>query len=232
MCGRFTLTIEIAELQKELGLSFPLLTDWNPRYNIAPSQQVSVVLDGKTRSVASMRWGLIPFWVKANAGPSSALINARAESIGIKPSFRESYKKRRCLVLADGFYEWKHVEGKKSPSIPFYFCRVDRKPFLFAGIWDSWKPANAAEENKGFAIITCEANGVVKPIHERMPVMLDAESGWMWLDDTLTSIELDGLLSPYPEDKLDGIPVNRVVYDVNRDDESCIRPQGDQLILY
>jgi putative SOS response-associated peptidase YedK len=227
MCGRFTLTIEIAQLQQELNFAEPFPDGITPRYNIAPSQHVPIIMNAGTHLLTIMRWGFIPFWSKPEGGSATAMINARSETIGIKPAFKRSFLQRRCLVPADGFYEWKRIEGSKSPSIPFHFHRIDRKPFFFAGIWDSWKPAVGAEEQPGFAIITCAANGVVGPVHDRMPVMLDAVYGWKWLEEQAPG-ELPTFLRPYPADKMEAVQVSRAVNSTGRDDEFLVLPAGDQ----
>ena len=206
MCGRFTITVELAEFEEELGIGdFP--ADFTPRYNVAPTQPVAVVRDLLTRRVEWMRWGLIPSWAKDPA-IGTHMINARAETLLEKPSFREAFLKRRCLLLADGFYEWQKFPAKQ-PSIPHYFSLNDHKPFAFAGLWESWKPAGA-EAILSCTIITCAANALIGQIHERMPVILDASSAWRWLSPA-SSNELQQMLVPYPAESMNGYAVSALV---------------------
>ena len=199
----------------------PPEAEWKPRYNVAPSQLLAVVTDAEKRIVSWMRWGLIPAWSKGTGMSANGFINARGETASIKPSFRYAFNHRRCLILADGFYEWKHTERKKSPASPFYFNRVDGKPFFFAGLWDIWKPEGGGDIYSGCAIVTCAANSVVSPVHDRMPVMLDPQVGWKWLS-TQPPAELNSLLISYPEDKMVTREISRAVNDVKRDDESLL----------
>lgn len=181
MCGRFTLTLEISELQRELKLGV-VSADLAPRYNIAPSQQIAVVTDPDERKIEVMRWGLIPFWAKDKA-IGNKLINARSETISEKPSFRNAFQKRRCLIPADGFFEWdKRNREKEGKSIPHYFFLEDHQPFMFAGLWEIWRPAESEDIIYSCTIITCPPNDVVSPYHNRMPVMLDEENSWKWLE--------------------------------------------------
>lgn len=191
MCGRFTLTLEIPALQQELGITAGP-EDWLPRYNIAPSQAAPVVLDAEARKIELLRWGLIPFWAK-DASIGNKLINARAETIAEKPSFRSAFEQRRCLIIADGFYEWK--KQARGPAIPHYYFRQGEKPFAFAGLWENWVDPNK-EKVRSCTIITCEANELVRAVHPRMPVMLTGDDLWRWLRGDSKS-ELMKLLVPY-----------------------------------
>lgn len=183
MCGRFTLKARSAEVAKALGVPELL---FEPRYNIAPTQEVLVVhSEGDDKVMSPMRWGLVPSWSKDGKG----MINARAEGVAKKPSFRTSFRKRRCLIPADGFYEWKAVERKKQP---FYFHLPDSRVFAFAGLWDPWQGQD------GCAIVTAEANGVVHAVHDRMPVILDDFAAW--LDPDNSEEDLLKLLRPYAGD--------------------------------
>lgn len=207
MCGRYTITINADSAREDLGLT-EMPVDYQPRYNVAPTQPVAVVVNGEERKAEWMRWGLIPFWAKDPA-IGSKLINARSETIAEKPAFKNAFQKRRCLVLADGFYEWKKGAGPKGRSQPYYFKRADGKPFAFAGLWESWKSPESGEL-RTCTIITTEANGLVKPVHERMPVMLSGEALWAWLGESRPDSALK-LLRPYPEDVMVAYPVSALV---------------------
>lgn len=220
MCGRFTLTWEAPELQQELGLgSMP--ADWRPRYNIAPSQPVAVVLDGGSRNVEMYRWGLVPRWAKT-IEIGNRLINARSETLTEKPSFRDAFAKRRCLVLADGFYEWHHSTDRTIPGRPYYFQLARHKPFAFAGLWEEWKSPDGTPL-KTCTIITCAANSKVAPVHERMPVILNTENMWHWLSPTAKN-ELTTFLVGFPPEDMEGREVSRIVNNVNIDTLECLQP--------
>lgn len=219
MCGRFTITWEAKELQEELNLGeFPI--DWQPHFNVTPNQMVAVVRDFETRKVERLQWGLIPSWAQ-DATISSRLINARSETLGEKPSFRRALAKRRCLILADGFFEWQKFPDKKVSSKPYYFYLKNKKPFFLAGLWEFWQPAGG-EPVESCTIITCPANEVVAPIHERMPVLFTVESCWDWLMFSQLS-ELQSLLKPYPASLMTAHPVSRQVNDPDCDKPEIIK---------
>lgn len=224
MCGRFTLTIDPNTLQSVLELtSVPVEVE--PRYNIAPSQSVAVVTHDEKRDVEMMKWGLIPSWAKE---PSIAnqLINARAETVAEKPSFRAAFAKRRCLVLADGFYEWERQGGKKKKGAPpNYFQLEDGDPFGIAGLWEVWYPTPNAEPILTCTLITTTANEVVAPIHERSPVILTGERMWAWLDQSATPAQLHDLLRPLPDDQLVTYKVSSSVNSPRNEGASLIQPQ-------
>ncbi len=222
MCGRFTITLEAADLEQDLGVA-EMPVDWQPRYNVAPTQPVAAVLDATSRRAEWLRWGLIPTWAKDPA-IGSRLINARSETITEKPSFRSAFSRRRCLILADGFYEWKRQPDQKGPSQPFYFHRADRKPFAFAGLWETWKPPEG-EVIRSCTIITCEANEVVSPIHDRMPVILSGGQMWQWLEPG-TPETLTGFLKPYPAQWMATYPISRAVNDANRESPELTKSIG------
>lgn len=203
MCGRFTLRARPAEIAKALGVP-ELLFD--PRYNIAPSQEVLVVRSEDDKSLVPMQWGLIPSWSRE----PKPIINARAEGVAQKPSFRLSFRKRRCLIPADGFFEWKTIERKKQP---FYFHLPDSRVFAFAGLWDRWQGEDRC------AIVTTEANCVVSEFHDRMPVILNDFAAW--LDPDNSEEHLLDLLRPYAGE----MRVHPVSMRVNRAAE-----QGSDLI--
>jgi putative SOS response-associated peptidase YedK len=220
MCGRFTITLPADEVHEQLELgSMP--GDWRPRYNAAPSQPVAVVSDASTRNVEWMRWGLIPSWAK-DMDIGNRLINARAETVMEKPSFRQAFNRRRCILLADGFYEWQHLEEKKSRSIPYFFRRKDSAVFGFAGLWETWR-SPAGDEIRSCTILTTSANGVVKPIHDRMPVMLSGDAIWTWILDGKPEDHM-ALLKPYPEDWMERYQVSRAVNDPAQDTPDVVLP--------
>jgi len=220
MCGRFTLSYEAPEAQQELELG-EMPPDWLPRYNIAPSQPVAVVAEVNTRRVEWMKWGLIPSWAK-DPTIGSRMINARSETLSEKPSFRVAYARRRCLILANGFYEWQKIPGIGSSSIPYLFHLEDHRIFTFAGIWESWRTPEG-EDLHTCSIITCRANAVVEPVHDRMPVIFDRQSCWNWLAENRLP-ELQIMLAPYPAEKMGKYTVSRLVNDPRQDVKDCIIP--------
>ncbi len=205
MCGRFTLSLEPGDLQEELGLgSVP--ADLHPRYNVAPTQPVAVVTDPVKRDVALFHWGLVPGWAK-DTSIGSKMINARSETIQEKPSFRNAFARRRCLILSDGFYEWDKVSGKRTP----YFIHLSSgKPFTFAGLWEVWHSPEGQVLNS-CTIITCPANQMVSQLHERMPVILPPEKRWDWLDSKAQPADMQKLLVPYPAAEMAMFPVRPLV---------------------
>lgn len=207
MCGRFTITLDPEAVRQGLELK-EMPADWVQRYNVAPSQPVAVVTDADERRALWMKWGLIPFWAKDPA-IGNKMINARSETLIEKPSFKQAFAKRRCLVIADGFYEWQKGAGPKGRSQPYLFRRTGGEPFTFAGLWEQWKsPANELVQT--CTIITCAANEMVAPVHERMPVMLSGDAMWEWLGLDQPE-QLLGLLRPYPPAKMERIPVSTLV---------------------
>jgi putative SOS response-associated peptidase YedK len=220
MCGRFILTLEAPELEKELGIK-EIPPDWRPRYNIAPTQPVAVVTDPEARQIEFMRWGLIPSWAK-DPSIGSKLINARAETVREKPSFRKAFQERRCLILADGFYEWQRGASAHGGSVPFAFRRKDGKPFAFAGLWEVWKQPDG-EWLRTCTIITCAANDLVKPVHERMPVMLANSTAWDWLI-TNSQGELEALLKPFPVEDMVSYQVSSKVNRPEPDTPDILQP--------
>lgn len=220
VCGRFTLTVDHETIADHFHVDVSGI-DHRPRYNIAPGQPVPVITGfaGECK-ITMMRWGLIPHWAK-DVSIGNKLINARAETIDKKPAFRESFLRQRCLVPADGFYEWKKDDGNK--KIPFRIVLPDRKVFAFAGIWDSWVSPTGSCINS-FSIITVEANGYMAPIHERMPAILaDEEMQALWLDYR-HAVELKRLLMPYTG-QLEAYEVSRLVNSPAVDDPRCIAEQ-------
>jgi putative SOS response-associated peptidase YedK len=193
-----------------------------PHYNIAPSQSVAVVANNGQSKVELFRWGLIPSWAK-DAAIGNRMINARAESLAEKPSFRAAYKRRRCLILADGFYEWRQELGGKVKT-PMYIRLKSSQPFAFAGLWETWQPPDA-EPVLSCTIITTAPNALMEKIHNRMPVILKAEAHAQWLDPAeQTPDKLDKLLKPYPASQMVAYPVSRLVNDPKNDKPECIVP--------
>ena len=213
MCGRFTLFADPADLQELFNLSAPPPADVAslvaPRYNIAPTQPVAVIANGETRVLELFKWGLIPSWAK-DPKIGNRMINARAETLAEKPSFRTALKKRRCLILANGFYEWKR-EGKS--KTPMYIQMKDGRPFAFAGLWEAWKSPDDREAwIKSCTIITTEPNDLMSMIHDRMPVILHPRDYAKWLDSTpQTPDQLKLLIKPFPADEMDAYPVSTLV---------------------
>lgn len=207
MCGRFTLTLNPDQLQMAFNLSEPPPADLAPRYNIAPSQAVAVIANGTSRKLEFFKWGLIPSWAK-DPKIGNRLINARAETLAEKPSFRAALKKRRCLILADGFYEWKK-EGKT--KTPMYLRLKEGEPFAFAGLWETWKSPDD-ELIKSCTIITTEPNALVKKIHDRMPVILPAKAYDLWLSpDELPAEKTLPLLKPFAATQMKAVSVSPLV---------------------
>ena len=220
MCGRYTLTTPVEKLAKFFGL--PEDPDLGPRYNIAPTQPVAtvLVLTGERR-FRLMRWGLVPHWAK-DLSIGSRMINARAETVAEKPAFRSAFHDRRCLIMADGFYEWKHDGGAKHP---YYIVRKDRSPFAFAGLWERWGPPEGGELVESCTIITTQANELVAEFHGRMPVILDPVDFDLWLATGVTDPQsLLGLLKPYPAEKMEAFPVSSVVNSPGHETDECVQP--------
>ncbi len=219
MCGRFTLktTPEVLKAQFQLKKAFIV----NPRYNIAPSQQVAGVrMNGEEsdREGVLFRWGLIPSWAKDPA-IGMKLINARAETVAEKPSFRRPFRHRRCLVLADGYYEWQKVGPTKQP----YLIRfADERPFAFGGLWDRWTDSEG-NEIETCTLMTTEPNELMKPIHHRMPVIVQPQDYEVWLDPQVQKAEqVQHVLRPYSAEEMMAHPVSLRVNNPRNDDPACL----------
>ncbi len=221
MCGRFTLTVNPAELQDTFtDYIFP--TRYVPRFNIAPSQPVLAIPNDEKNTADFFIWGLIPMWAK-DPSIGNRLINARGETIAEKPSFRGSFKHKRCLVLADGFYEWKTNAGKKTKT-PYFIHMKDRKPFAFAGLWDSWEGSDGSSV-KTCTIITTEPNELMESLHNRMPVILHPRDYGKWLDTSPQTPEnLLPLIKPYPADFMSAYPVSTLVNKPDNDSPQLVVP--------
>jgi putative SOS response-associated peptidase YedK len=219
MCGRFTLAVEESELQAEfMGIEFP--SQFAPRYNIAPSQPVLAIPNTGENKAEFFIWGLVPSWAK-DPSIGSRLINARAETLSEKPSFKASYKYKRCLVPADGFYEWKAIEDAKG-KVPHYIQLKTGRPFAFAGLWAEWRDATGAEL-RSCTIITTTPNQLLAAIHNRMPVILAREHWARWLEPAGREPEaLEQLLQPYPADLMRAFPVSTLVNNPATDRAECI----------
>jgi putative SOS response-associated peptidase YedK len=222
MCGRYRLSRR-TQIIEEYFDAADWQDDWSPRYNIAPTQPVPVVRQHPKepiRQISTMRWGLIPHWSK-DASSAASAINARSETAATKPAFRDPLKFRRCLIPADGFYEWKRTGTAKQP---FYFEVNDGELFAFAGLWDGWKNAEG-QWIKTCSILTTTPNVVTSAIHDRMPVILDCESYDLWLDPGMTNVQVvSELLKPFGAGLMRCYPVSNRVNHVANDDEECSRP--------
>jgi putative SOS response-associated peptidase YedK len=221
MCGRYTLSKPgdvLQELQVEIDADLELLA---PRYNIAPTQKVPIVrLDRQgRRELIGARWGLIPFWAK-DPSIGNSMINARSETIAEKPAFRNALKSRRCLIPADGFYEWRKLGKVKQP---YHIHFAERRLLVFAGLWERWD--KGPEPIESCTILTTSANTAIAGLHERMPVILDAATRARWLETQAADpLELAALLQPYPADDFVLTPVSRLVNDARNESALCLEP--------
>jgi len=224
MCGRFTASFEFREIKVRYNLQrdLPLFAR---RYNIAPSQEVPVIIqNGGKNELKIMRWGLVPSWAP-DRSIASRMINARAESITDKPSFRRLVESRRCLIPADGFYEWRR-EG--SGKVPVWFHLKKKEPFAFAGLWDVWRDGEG-EILHSFTIITTLPNALLRRIHKRMPVIFDALQARQWLDPRLSTRDADiaAVLAPFPSELMESYDVSPLVNKPEFDSANCIIPISD-----
>jgi putative SOS response-associated peptidase YedK len=223
MCGRYVLKAALPDIARMLGMDVDLAIE--PRYNIAPTSQVPAcrMEEPERKELALMRWGLVPRWAKQLDG-GYMMINARAETVAEKPAFRAPLRDRRCLIPADGYYEWKSVQGRKQP---YYFSMQDGTPFCFAGVWERWQPADG-EPVESCAIITTDANALGAKVHPRMPVILAAEDHARWLDPRVTQPEaVLPLLRPFPPEAMTVYPVSTLVNNARSDEPRCITPLAD-----
>jgi len=215
MCGRYTLTrSDRNSLATELGVPADHLRDYTPRYNAAPMQRLFIVIsEYENRKIVPARWGLVNRWAKDNSRASQC-INAKAETLEVRPSFRDAFKKRRCVVPADGFYEW---TGPKNARRPMWIHRADGNLILFAGLYEDWFPEKERPETT-FTIITCEPNPLMRPIHNRMPVILDNRAADDWMNPTEAEpLSLKRLLIPAADDVLLAQPASPLANSVKND---------------
>jgi putative SOS response-associated peptidase YedK len=220
MCGRFSLWLNLTDLVEAFpDFTFP--SEISPHYNIAPSQDVAVIPNNVGRHVEFFRWGLVPFWAK-DLSIGNRMINARSETLAEKPAFRAAYRSRRCLILADGFYEWRKEPGSTAKT-PMYIQLASKQPFTFAGLWEIWRPDDTPVLS--CTIITAAPNELIAPIHNRMPVILPSGAYDRWLDPTEQKPDaLNDLLVPYPADKMTAYAVSRLVNSPANDVPACIVP--------
>ncbi|GAB3677388.1 SOS response-associated peptidase [Halopiger thermotolerans] len=236
MCGRYTLTLERDAFEDRFDVTVDdSVGEFEPRYNAAPGQELPVITDDAPETVQQLEWGLVPSWADDDSG---GMINARAETVDEKPSFREAYEQRRCLVPADGFYEWVETSDGKQP---YRVALEDDRPFAMAGLWERWEPDDGTtqagldafgggleddSEDDGaletFTILTAEPNDLVADLHHRMAVILepDREREWLTADDPKAA----GLLEPYPADEMRAYPVSTAVNDPSNDEPSLLEP--------
>lgn len=219
MCGRYTVS-NPGEILPEL-VQGGEYRESAARYNVAPTQLAPVVVAGEdgSRRAVEMRWGLVPYWAE-DPEIGNRMINARSETVAEKPAFRDSFKRRRCLVAADGFYEWQKVPGGKQP----FLIRLEGgAPFGFAGLWDRWHgPRGRVLES--FTVLTTTPNELVEPIHDRMPVILTPEGRAIWLRSDPAVEPLHDVLRPYPAEEMEAVPVSDYVNKPAHDSLECMQP--------
>ncbi|HEX8266380.1 MAG TPA: SOS response-associated peptidase [Pyrinomonadaceae bacterium] len=222
MCGRFTNKAEREQIEKEFKLTVDNSVTGKPRFNIAPSQMIDAVLNRESETILTeLKWGFIPSWAK-DTSSVKALINARAETLAEKPSFRDAFRKRRCIIPASGFYEWQKARGGKQP---YYFFLKEKPVFGFAGLFENRIDKETGEILETCTIITTEANEVLKPVHDRMPVILKADDYELWLDEKIKDeAALGKLLVPYPADKMSSHAVSKSINIPDLDSAELITP--------
>jgi putative SOS response-associated peptidase YedK len=221
MCGRFTLTVDPAQLQDSFtDYDFP--SQFAPRFNIAPTQPVLAIPNDGSNRADFFVWGLIPSWAK-DPEIGNRLINARGETLAEKSSFRGSYKYKRCLILADGFYEWKAQPGTKV-KVPYFIHMKNRQPFAFAGLWDEWHSSDGSQV-RSCTIVTIEPNELMASIHNRMPVILPSDAYAQWIDPAVQAPDsLQALIKPYPAGEMAAYPVSTLVNSPQNDRPECVVP--------
>jgi putative SOS response-associated peptidase YedK len=224
MCGRFTLHQSEQSLAQTFDL--PGVPCLSPRYNIAPTQTVLAIrhplaadTEDGDRTWVHFTWGLVPSWAQ-DSKIGARLINARAETLAEKPSFRAAFKRRRCLIVADGFYEWHRLPDRKQP---YYFHMADHQPFAFAGLWEHWENGNG-DVLESCTIITTEANAALRSIHDRMPVILAPTAYDLWLSPAASTSQVQDVLRPYPATAMASYPVHTRVNNARYDHPDCLQP--------
>jgi putative SOS response-associated peptidase YedK len=230
MCGRFTLHTEREILARRFDVELETLEDLDARYNIAPAQAILTVYTAKSgRTAARMHWGLIPSWAKQPEKLPS-MINARIETASTRASYRVPFRRQRCLILADGFYEWGPSGESKKGRAPFWFSLASGEPFAMAGLWSAWRPSEEPEKEPKLscAILTAPANAVVSRVHERMPVILRPDVEDAWLDPELREVSaVRELLEPLAPETLQRVPVSRRVNSPRNDGPDLIEAVPD-----
>ena len=220
MCGRFSLTADLGELARRFEFDGNQL-DLEPNYNVAPTQNILTVVGGENRRGRFMRWGLIPHWAKS-ASIGSRMINARAETVAQRPAFRDAFRRRRCLVLADGFYEWQRAGSVKKP---IRIVRESGEPFAFAGLWAVWKDPDGNTVPSCTIIITTEANDLLRPIHHRMPMILPRKMEEFWLDrDVQDAAALEDALKADPSELMQTYQVSTLVNSPRNNGPQVLEP--------
>jgi putative SOS response-associated peptidase YedK len=223
MCGRFALSAKTDQIEKLIPDLF-FEEELDDRYNYSPGQDIPVVLDEDPGRGLKVRWGLIPFWAK-DPKIGYKMINARSETIDSKPSFRNSFKKKRCLVIADGYYEWRKEPNSKV-KVPYFIRMKDGLPFTFAGLWEKWKSPDGKTLTTT-TIITTEPNDELVKIHDRMPAILLPEERMLWLERYVNPMDLKKLLLPCPEEIMESWEVSLRVNSPKNDDKLCIEPVSE-----
>jgi putative SOS response-associated peptidase YedK len=223
VCGRFRLSRRKQIVEEYFDTAISSEEDWSPRYNIAPTQPVAVIRQNPkepVRKLSLMRWGLIPSWAK-DPFAAASMINARSETASTKPAFRDALKSRRCLIPADGFYEWARTGKAKQP---YCFEVNEGELFAFAGLWDRWKDAGG-KSVETCSILTTTPNAVTSPVHDRMPVILDPDAYDVWLDPGMrNAAAVSELLKPFDARLMRSYPVSTRINSVINDDEACSAP--------
>ncbi len=219
MCGRYALAQDHEALKIRFGFESESSVVLSPSYNIAPSQKSPVITKNESKELHFMKWGLIPHWAK-DASIGFKLINARSETVAEKPSFRDAFKKKRCLIPATGFYEWQKQEDSKI-KLPFYIHTSDNNIFSLAGLWSLWKDPDGGEFHT-YTILTTEPNKLMEPIHKRMPVILRTEDEDKWLDESADKSSLQNLFDPYPANLMTAHPVSTFVNSPVNNTADCI----------
>jgi putative SOS response-associated peptidase YedK len=220
MCGRFAFFSPEEAIRQYFDLNYP--AELSPSYNIAPSQQVAAILESPVSGIElqMLQWGLVPFWAK-DPKIGHQLINARAETLSEKPSFRQAFVRRRCLIPANGFYEW-HTEGGEKR--PLYFSDAESRPFFMAGLWELWI-SDDGSEIESCTLLTTEPNDFLAPIHNRMPVIIAPDDFDLWLDPGAQHPgEVQHLLRAYPAEAMSHYPVSTFVNNPRNEDPLCIEP--------
>jgi putative SOS response-associated peptidase YedK len=222
MCGRFTLHTPAAQINEAFNLPDIPVQDSAPRYNIAPSQSIPIIRDTETgREMVMAQWGLVPGWSRERKTKYSTN-NARIESVADKPTYRTPFRRRRCLIPADGFYEWKQINGNR---VPHHIRMRDGKVFAFAGLWDHWEGEDGSIES--CTIIVMPSNEVMQPVHARMPAIIAPAHYDLWLDARVTDKqEIMQYLTSAPSSQLTAYPVSTRVNSPGNNDERCIQPAG------